>query len=129
MIIASVIALTLLALLSLFQMALVFGAPLGHFAWGGQHRVLPKNLRIGSIVSMLLYVGFAILIVSKTGFFRNRNERNSHFCRSLVYNSVSGARHLIKRYFTQQARALYSDTSCSHINCLFFYHRERLSVS
>jgi hypothetical protein len=69
MIIASVVALSLLTLLSVFQLALVFGAPLGHFAWGGKHKVLPKNLRIGSIVSILLYVGFAILIISKAGFW------------------------------------------------------------
>ncbi|GAA2981543.1 hypothetical protein JOD63_002630 [Microbacterium terrae] len=56
------LALTLiLALLAVFQLALVFGAPLGRFAWGGQHRVLPARLRVGSAVAILIY-GFISLI-------------------------------------------------------------------
>lgn len=39
------------------------GAPLGRFAWGGQHHVLPMRLRVGSLVSILVYVllGWVIL--------------------------------------------------------------------
>lgn len=44
-----------LAALALFQLALILGAPLGRFAWGGAHRVLPARLRIGSAVSILVY--------------------------------------------------------------------------
>ena len=33
-----------LAALAIFQLALVFGAPLGHFAWGGQHRVQAAHM-------------------------------------------------------------------------------------
>jgi hypothetical protein len=50
-----------LALLALFQLALIFGAPLGAFAWGGRHRVLPARLRIGSAVSIIVY-GLIVLI-------------------------------------------------------------------
>ena len=45
----------ILTLLALFQLALALGAPLGHFAWGGQHRVLPVHLRVGSAVSIVIY--------------------------------------------------------------------------
>lgn len=50
----------ILALLALFQLALIFGAPLGRFAWGGRHRVLPARLRVGSAISILIYglIGF-----------------------------------------------------------------------
>ena len=52
---AAAIALTvILALLAVFQLALVLGAPLGRFAWGGTHRVLPARLRIGSAVSIVI---------------------------------------------------------------------------
>lgn len=44
-----------LAGLAIFQFALILGAPLGRWAWGGQHRVLPARLRIGSVVSILIY--------------------------------------------------------------------------
>ncbi|WP_065570067.1 hypothetical protein [Microbacterium oleivorans] len=51
----------ILALLAIFQIALALGAPLGRFAWGGQHRVLPAKLRIGSLVSVLIYALIAVL--------------------------------------------------------------------
>lgn len=50
-----------LALLAVFQIALALCAPLGRFAWGGQHRVLPAMLRIGSLVSVLIYALIAVL--------------------------------------------------------------------
>ncbi|HCJ48124.1 MAG TPA: hypothetical protein DHW40_02120 [Microbacterium sp.] len=50
-----------LALIAVLQVALALGAPFGHFAWGGQHRVLPARLRIGSLVSILIYALIALL--------------------------------------------------------------------
>lgn len=62
------VALTvLLVLLSAFQLALAAGAPLGRFAWGGQHRVLPTRLRIGSGVSILIYAVIVLLTWSRVG--------------------------------------------------------------
>jgi hypothetical protein len=65
--IAAWLACAILAALAVFQAALIAGAPLGHFAWGGQHRVLPRNLRIGSIVSIVLYAFFAAIILQRAG--------------------------------------------------------------
>jgi hypothetical protein len=59
---AAVLAYVLLAGLAVFQIALAAGAPLGHLAWGGRHRVLPRGLRIGSAVSVLLYALIAFMI-------------------------------------------------------------------
>jgi hypothetical protein len=53
---AAVAACLILAALAVFQAALIAGAPLGRFAWGGQHDVLPTRLRIGSATSIVLYV-------------------------------------------------------------------------
>lgn len=36
-------------------------------AWGGQHRVLPAKLRIGSAISIGLYALFAYAALSKAG--------------------------------------------------------------
>jgi hypothetical protein len=55
------------AALGLFQASLVAGAPLGHFAWGGQHRVLPPPLRAGSAVAIVLYALFAAIILQRAG--------------------------------------------------------------
>jgi len=57
----------ILALLAVFQIALAAGAPWGHFAWGGQHRVLPRNLRIGSVVSIVIYAVIAFVAWERVG--------------------------------------------------------------
>ena len=57
----------LIAALALFQAALVAGAPLGHFAWGGADRVLPPGKRIGSAVSIVLYAIFAVIVLDRAG--------------------------------------------------------------
>ncbi|MFE5672612.1 hypothetical protein ACFQ58_13515 [Agromyces sp. NPDC056523] len=65
---ATAIALTvILVLLAVFQLALVLGAPIGRFAWGGQHLVLPTRLRIGSLVSIVIYALIAVLALDKVG--------------------------------------------------------------
>lgn len=57
----------LLGALAVFQAALVFGAPLGRFAWGGQHRVLPRRLRVGSVISMVVYALLAAIVLARAG--------------------------------------------------------------
>lgn len=69
MVAAAGVALGVLGLLALFQVALIAGAPLGRFAWGGQHRVLPTGLRFGSVVSILIYAVFAVFLLSKAGLW------------------------------------------------------------
>lgn len=65
--IAAVSACTVLAVLALFQAALIAGAPLGRLAWGGQHDVLPPGLKVGSTVSIVLYVLFGYVALAATG--------------------------------------------------------------
>jgi hypothetical protein len=64
---AAVLACAVLAGLAVFQLLLIFGAPLGRLAWGGQHRILPSRLRIGSAVSVLLYLVFGHAALARTG--------------------------------------------------------------
>jgi hypothetical protein len=64
---AAVLACTLLGALAVFQVLLVLGAPLGRFAWGGQHRVLPTRFRVGSIVSVLIYALLAVVVLARAG--------------------------------------------------------------
>ncbi|MET0934326.1 MAG: hypothetical protein ABWX56_11465 [Mycetocola sp.] len=64
---AAILACLILAGLAVFQSLLIAGRPLGRFAWGGQHDVLPRNLRIGSAISILLYAVFAIIILERAG--------------------------------------------------------------
>jgi hypothetical protein len=65
--IAALLGVVLLGALAVFQTFLVAGAPLGRFAWGGQHVVLPPRLRVGSGISVLLYAAFAVLMLQAAG--------------------------------------------------------------
>lgn len=64
---AAIAACALLAGLAVFQAMLAAGLPLGRFAWGGQHDVLPRNLRIGSIVAIVIYGVFALVLLDRAG--------------------------------------------------------------
>src|SRR5690349_7352738 len=63
---AIAITATLLAL-AVFQAALAEGRPLGRFAWGGTHVVLPNRLRIASAVSIILYAAMAVVALDAAG--------------------------------------------------------------
>lgn len=62
---AAVLVCLVLGGLALFQLSLALGAPLGRFAWGGQHRTLPLGLRIGSAVSILVYSAIAAVVLAR----------------------------------------------------------------
>ena len=58
-------ALTLLAVVGGFQLALVTGAPWGAAAWGGlAPGVLPMPLRIASLASLVIYCGLGGIVAS-----------------------------------------------------------------
>ena len=64
---AAVLFVVLMVGLIVFQAALVAGAPFGRLAWGGQDRVLPVRKRLGSVVSIGLYLIFAVLVLQRAG--------------------------------------------------------------
>lgn len=64
---AAILLCTLLFGLGVFQLLLAGGAPFGQFAWRGEHRVLPARLRVGSIVSTVLYMAFAVVALDRAG--------------------------------------------------------------
>lgn len=102
LLLSAAIALLILLLLTVFQIALIAGAPLGKFAWGGQHCVLPRSLRISSIASIVLYAIFAAFIVSKVGIIEVIPHEavvstgmwiiSVYFCVGIVMNLMSRSR-------------------------------------
>lgn len=64
---AAIVATVVLAGLVCFQVALAVGMPLGHYAWGGAHRVLPRSLRIGSMLATVVYALAAVTILEAAG--------------------------------------------------------------
>ena len=59
--------LAFLLAMSIFQILLIMGKPYGEYAWGGQHRVLPKNLRWGSVLSLFIYAFMALATLEHAG--------------------------------------------------------------
>lgn len=84
--------------LSVFQVLLIFGAPLGKFAWGGQNEVLPTCYRIGSVVSIAIYVFTGWILMSKAEIGRLKSNRfinvaswvlAGYFCLGILMNLAS----------------------------------------
>jgi hypothetical protein len=66
MTVAAIVAVALLGVIVLFQVALALGAPLGYAAWGGRHPgVLPTRLRVASGVAAL--VAYPVIILAVLG--------------------------------------------------------------
>ncbi len=54
--------------LAAFQAAIALGAPVGSAAWGGRNPgVLPRNLRIASAVSVVVYLFAALIVLDRAG--------------------------------------------------------------
>ena len=95
----AIISCIILLGLAFFQLALIFGAPIGKYAWGGAHTTLPFNLRIGSAISILLYGIFAAIILSKVEIITLSNDHTItnmgiwilaiYFCIGVVMNGIS----------------------------------------
>ena len=98
---AAVLGCVLLGALAVFQALLVAGQPLGRFAWGGQHDILPTGLRVGSAVSIALYAAVAVLMLSAAGALDLLPDGfvdvaiwvlTAYFALGIVLNAVSRSR-------------------------------------
>lgn len=68
--IAAIIATFIFTSLAIFQLLLAIGKPYGEYAWGGQHKVLPRNLRIGSVISVGLYTFFSMILIDASALIQ-----------------------------------------------------------
>jgi hypothetical protein len=64
------LAATGFAALGVFQLALAFGAPLGHAAWGGDSAELTSSQRVASAVSVVIYAAAAAVVLARVGLMR-----------------------------------------------------------
>jgi hypothetical protein len=69
MIPAAILAVVLLGVIVVFQLALALGAPWGAAAWGGQNPgVLPRRLRIASgVVAVVVYPAVIAVVLASSG--------------------------------------------------------------
>lgn len=65
--VAAIAAIVVLALLICFQVLLALGLPLGKAAWGGEHRVLPANLRWSSLAAAFVLALAAWMVLARAG--------------------------------------------------------------
>lgn len=72
--VAAIVASMILVGLVVFQLMLIFGAPLGEYAWGGQHKVLPTKLRIASISSIIIYFIFIVILLGSADIIESFNS-------------------------------------------------------
>jgi hypothetical protein len=87
--------------LAAFQAMLAAGQPWGRLAWGGQHPVLPTNLRVSSAMSIVAYASFATIILSAAGIVSVLSDEfvdlaiwvlTGYFTLGIVMNGVSRSR-------------------------------------
>ena len=115
---AAIALVAILIVLAVFQIALAAGAPFGHFAWGGQHRVLPIRQRVGSVASVAIYSVIAAVALDRAGQIDIVLEPISRvgmwvvfgfFTLSIVGNLMSRSR--VERFVMVPATALLGATS------------------
>ena len=71
------LAVTLLALMTLFQIALIAGAPWGEYAFGGRNEgALPRDLRVFSAILILICPGIAGHFLAQIGVFPQLLDSN-----------------------------------------------------
>ena len=66
---AAILAVVLLGVVSVFQIALALGASLGYAAWGGSHGgTLPRKLRVASgVAGLLVYPVIGLYVLASAG--------------------------------------------------------------
>jgi hypothetical protein len=74
--------------MSIFQILLATGMPLGHAAFGGENRVLPKKLRLVSAISALIFFA-ALYVVLARGGLLGRGSHSSYAARVGIWVLVA----------------------------------------
>ena len=67
--VAAIVATLVLAALAVLQVLVAAGRPYGRLVWGGQHETLPRRLRVGSAVSVVVYAAMAWVLLARAEIF------------------------------------------------------------
>lgn len=74
--ILAIIATTGFVGMTVFQILLALGFPLGKLSWGGKYTILPFKFRIASFVSAGIFIFAAFIVLEKTEFILFFNNKN-----------------------------------------------------
>ncbi|MGP1473916.1 MAG: hypothetical protein ACTTJ1_00765 [Treponema sp.] len=64
----SILGAALFGLIATMTVLVACGLPLGEFTMGGQHKILPKKLRVAAVISVAIQI-FAMIIILQAGGF------------------------------------------------------------
>ena len=64
----SILGAVLFGIIAIMTVLVACGLPLGEFTMGGQHKILPKKLRVAAVTSVALQI-FAMIIILQAGGF------------------------------------------------------------
>ena len=71
---AAVLATIGFGAIAIFQALLAAGAPLGHAAWGGESAELSTGQRIGSVISVFVWIGGAFVVLGRAGCWERASD-------------------------------------------------------
>ena len=64
----SILGAGLFGVIAIMTVLVACGLPLGEFTMGGQHKILPKKLRVAAVISVAIQI-FAMIIILQAGGF------------------------------------------------------------
>ena len=64
----SILGAALFGIIAIMTVLVACGFPLGEFTMGGQHKILPKKLRVAAVISVAIQI-FAMIIILQAGGF------------------------------------------------------------
>ena len=64
----SILGAVLFGVIAIMTVLVACGLPLGEFTMGGQHKILPKKLRVAAVISVAIQI-FAMIIILQAGGF------------------------------------------------------------
>ena len=64
----SILGAILFGVIATMTVLVACGLPLGEFTMGGQHKILPKKLRVAAVISVAIQI-FAMIIILQAGGF------------------------------------------------------------
>ena len=64
----SILGAVLFGVIAIMTVLVACGLPLGEFTMGGQHKILPKKLRVAAVISVVIQI-FAMIIILQAGGF------------------------------------------------------------
>ena len=62
----SILGAVLFGVIAIMTVLVACGFPLGEFTMGGQHKILPKKLRVAAVISVAIQI-FAMIIILQAG--------------------------------------------------------------